>query len=86
MESIFKFNNLGFSPEMFCYISVIKNDCSVVAYGCFFEYLRVGWGGVGGGKQKVDAESPALASLLMQRLFLFECVPLLAFSTFYFLP
>ncbi len=37
-----KFNNLRFSPEMFCHISVIKDDCCVVAYGCFFlpEYLQ----------------------------------------------
>ncbi len=46
MESIFKFNNLRFSPEMFCHISVIKDDCCVVAYGCFFlpEHLQVSGG------------------------------------------
>ncbi len=77
MESIFKFNNLRFSPEMFCHISVIKDDCCVVAYGCFFlpEHLQVSGGG--------QTESPALSSL---RLFLFECVPSLAFSSFRFLP
>ncbi len=43
---------------MFCHIYVIKYDCCVVAYGCFFfpEHLQVG----GGGKPKVDAESPSL--------------------------
>ncbi len=43
MESIFEFNNLRFSPEMFCHISVIKDDCCIVAYGCFFllEHLQV---------------------------------------------
>ncbi len=43
MESIFEFNNLRFSPEMFCHISVIKDDCCVVVYGCFFlpEHLQV---------------------------------------------
>ncbi len=46
MESIFEFNNLRFSPEMFCHISVIKDDCCVVAYGCFFlpEHLQVSGG------------------------------------------
>ncbi len=69
---------------MFCHISVIKDDCCVVAYGCFFlpEHLQCEWRG----KPKVDAESPALSSLLMLRLILFECVPSLAFSTFRFLP
>ncbi len=45
MESIFKFNNLRFSPEMFFHISVIKDDCCV-AYGCFFlpEHLQVSGG------------------------------------------
>ncbi len=42
---------------MFCHISVIKDDCCVVAYGFFF----LPWLG----KPKVDAESPALSSLLM---------------------
>ncbi len=83
MESIFKFYNLRFSPEVFCHISVIEEDCCIVAYGCFFlpEHLQCKWLG----KPKVDAESSALFSLLMQRLFLFECVTLLAFSTFSFL-
>ncbi len=27
MENIFEFKNLRFSPEMFCHISVIKDDC-----------------------------------------------------------
>ncbi len=47
MESIFEFNNLRFSPEMFCHISVIKDDCCVVAYGCLFlpEHLQVSGGG-----------------------------------------
>ncbi len=69
---------------MFCHISVIKDDCCIVAYGCFFlpEHLQCEWRG----KPKVHAESPALSSLLMLRLFLFECVPLLTFSTFRFLP
>ncbi len=46
MDSIFKFNNLRFSPEMFWHISVIKDDCSVVAYGCFVlpEHLQVSGG------------------------------------------
>ncbi len=46
MESIFEFNNLRFSPEMFCHISVIKDDCCIVAYGCFFlpEHLQVSGG------------------------------------------
>ncbi len=46
MESIFEFNNLRFSPDMFCHISVIKDDCCVVAYGCFFlpEHLQVSGG------------------------------------------
>ncbi len=30
MKSIFEFNNLRFSPEMFCHISVIKDDCCIV--------------------------------------------------------
>ncbi len=65
---------------MFCHISVIKDDSCVVAYGCFFlpEHLQVSGAG--------QTESPALSSLLMLRLFLFECVPSLAFSTFRFLP
>ncbi len=31
---------------MFCHISVIKDDCCVVAYGCFFlpEHLQVSGG------------------------------------------
>ncbi len=43
---------------MFCHISVIKDDCCVVAYGCFFlpEHIQCEWGG----KPKVDGESPAL--------------------------
>ncbi len=58
MERIFEFNNLSFSPEMFCHLSVIKDDC----YGCFFlpEHLQCEWT-----ETKVDAESPALCSLLM---------------------
>ncbi len=42
----FEFNNLRFSPEMFCHISVIKDDCCVVAYGCFFlpKHLQVSGG------------------------------------------
>ncbi len=46
MERIFEFNNLRFSPEMFCHISVINDDCCVVAYGCFFlpEHLQVSGG------------------------------------------
>jgi len=40
MENIFKFNNLRFSPEMFCHIFLIKEYCCVVAYGCFF-YLYI---------------------------------------------
>ncbi len=58
MESIFECNNLSFSPEMFCHISVIKDDYCVVAYGCFFlpEHIQCEWGG----KPKVDAECPAL--------------------------
>ncbi len=35
MERIFECNNLRFSSEMFCHISVIKDDCCVVAYGGF---------------------------------------------------
>ncbi len=52
MESIFKCNNLRFSPEMFCHISVIKDDCCVVAYGCFFlpEHLQVS--GAGGANRE----------------------------------
>ncbi len=64
---------------MFCHISVIKDDCCLVAYGGFYlpEHLQVS----GGGKPKVDAEGPALSSLLMLRPFLFECVPsLISFS------
>jgi len=40
---------------MFCHISVIKDDCCVVAYGCFFlpEHRQCEWRG----KAKVDAES-----------------------------
>ncbi len=74
MESIFEFNILRFSPDMFCHISVIKDYCSVVAYGCFF----LAWTSSSEwrGKPKV---SPALSSPLMLRLFLFECVPSLAF-------
>ncbi len=77
MDSIFEFNNLRFSTELFCHISVIKDDCVVSEWR---------------GKPKIDAESPAPPSLLMLRLFLFECVAfkqenaLLAFSTFCFLP
>ncbi len=80
MKSIFEFNNLRFSLEMFRHISVIKDDCCVVAYECFFlpEHLQVSGGG--------QTESPALSSLLMMMLFLFECVPSLAFTTFRFLP
>ncbi len=46
MESIFEFNNLRFSPEMFCHISVIRMIAEVVAYGCFFlpEHLQVSGG------------------------------------------
>ncbi len=46
---------------MFCHISVIKDDCCVVAYGCFFlpEHLQVSDAG--------QTESPALSSLLMLR-------------------
>ncbi len=36
MERIFEFNNLRFSPEVFNHLSVIKDDCCVVVYGCFF--------------------------------------------------
>ncbi len=55
MESIFKCNNLRFSLEMFCHMSVIKDDCCVVAYGCFFlpEHLQVSGAG--------QTESPALS-------------------------
>ncbi len=65
MESIFKFNNL-----MFCHISVIKDDCSIVAYGCFFFAWTSSseWRG----KPNVDAKSPALSLLLMLRIILFE--------------
>ncbi len=43
---------------MFCHISVIKDDCCVVDYGCFFlpEHIQCEWGG----KPKVNAECPAL--------------------------
>ncbi len=53
IESIFECNNLRFSPDMFCHISVIKDDCCC----CFFlpEHLCECWD-----KPKVDAESPAL--------------------------
>ncbi len=46
MKSIFEFNNMRFSTEMFCHISVIKDDSCVVAYGCFFlpEHLQVSGG------------------------------------------
>ncbi len=54
MKSIFKFNNMRFSTEMFCHISVIKDDSCVVAYGCFYlpEHLQV--------SGAVQTESPAL--------------------------
>ncbi len=47
MDSIFGCNNLRFSPEMFCHISVIKDDFCVVAYGCFYlpEHLQCEWTG-----------------------------------------
>ncbi len=77
MESIFKCNNLRFSPEMFCHISVIKDDCCVVAYGCFFlpEHLQVS----GGGNRKSSTLFTADAATI-----LFECVPSLAFPHFVF--
>ncbi len=55
MESMFKCNNLRFSSEMFCHISVIKDVCCIVAYGCFFlpEHLQCEWRG----KPKVDAKN-----------------------------
>ncbi len=61
---------------MFCHISVIKDDCCVVAYECLFlpEHLQVSGGG--------QTESPALSS--DAATILFECVPSLAFSTFRF--
>ncbi len=59
---------------------VLVKDCGVVAHGCFFlpEHLQC----EGGGRTK----SPALSSPLMLRLFLFDCVPSLAFSIFPFPP
>ncbi len=78
MESIFEFNNLRFSPEMFCHISVIKDDCCVVAYECFLpEHLQVS----GEANRKSSTLFSADAATI-----LFECVPSLAFSTFRFLP
>ncbi len=74
MKSIFKFNNLRFSLEMFRHMSVIKDDCWVFLFSC--EEVS----GVG------QTDSTALSSLLMMMIFLFECVPSLAFTTFRFLP
>ncbi len=56
MESIFEFNNLRFSPDMFCHISVIKDDCCIVVYACSFlpEHLQCEWLG----KPKIGAGSP----------------------------
>ncbi len=64
---------------MFCHISLIKDDCCVVAYGCFFlpEHLQVS----GGANRKSSTLFTADAATI-----LFECVPSLAFSTFCFLP
>ncbi len=75
MENIFEFNNLRFSPEMFCHISVIKDDCWSSSLWVFlFAWTSSSeWRG----KPKVDAESPALTA--DAATILFECIPSLAF-------
>ncbi len=48
MDSIFEFNNLRLSPELYVLPHFCnKDDCCVVAYGCFFlpEHLQCEWRG-----------------------------------------
>ncbi len=81
MESIFEFNNLRFSPDMFCHISVIKDDCCVVVYGCFFLFWTSSseWGG-GGGKSSTLFTADAETILVETNAFLRWHFPNLVFS------
>ncbi len=47
---------MRFSPDMFCHISVIKDDCCIVVYACSFlpDHLQCEWLG----KPKIGAGSP----------------------------